>query len=153
MGYLSDVVRRRIAALLLLAAIAVAALAIADAGPFEDPPTIEEEAQAAVERLFAAAAEGDFEAYCDLLTGHARRLVRVNAARLLRKEDVGGCPTILSAFGEALEGGTLRVRQVSVSGEQARAEVDYRVPGGRGPQPRTVFLQLVDGAWRVNDPG
>jgi hypothetical protein len=45
---MSDVVRRWIAAGLLIAGIAVAALAITDTGPFEDPPTEEERVEAAV---------------------------------------------------------------------------------------------------------
>ena len=49
---MSDVVRRRVAAALLIAGIAVAALAITDAGPFEDPPTEEERVEATVNEFF-----------------------------------------------------------------------------------------------------
>ena len=43
---ISDVVRRRLAAGLLIAGIALAALAITDTGPFEDPPTQQARAEA-----------------------------------------------------------------------------------------------------------
>ena len=56
---MSDILRRRIAALLLVAGIAVAVLAIEDVGPFSDPETEEERVQATVEEFFAAAAEGE----------------------------------------------------------------------------------------------
>ena len=65
---MSDVVRRRIAALLLIAGIAVAVLAIADVGPFDDPPTEEERVQETVEDFFGAAANGDSKTFCGLLT-------------------------------------------------------------------------------------
>jgi hypothetical protein len=62
----SPTVRRWIAFVLLLAGIAVAAVAIADVGPFEDPVTEEERAQQAVQDFFAAAARGDGKAFCAL---------------------------------------------------------------------------------------
>ena len=47
-GSLSESARRRIAAVILLAGIAIAALAIWDVGPFANPPTEAERAQSAV---------------------------------------------------------------------------------------------------------
>ena len=46
---MSDVVRRRVAAALLVLGALVAVLAITDTGPFSDPPTTEDEVRAAVE--------------------------------------------------------------------------------------------------------
>ena len=152
MGLLSEVARRRIAALLLVAGALVAAAAVTDAGPFTDPPTEEERARETVEALFGAASEGDFDTYCAQLTAAARAAVHDNAARLLG-EGVGGCRKILGAVGESLKGGRLKVNEVSVSSTRARVEVDYRVPGVRGPQPRTVLLELERDGWRVTDPG
>ena len=56
---MSDVARRRVAAALLIAGIAVAALAITDTGPFEDPPSEEERVEAAVQEFYGAAAASD----------------------------------------------------------------------------------------------
>ena len=57
---MSDVWRRRIAALLLVVGGRSAALAIADVGPSDDPPTPEEEVSEVVEDFYGAAADGDF---------------------------------------------------------------------------------------------
>lgn len=108
-----------------------------------------------VERLYAAASGGDFDAYCALLTERARELVRINAARLTRDgRDLGGCEGILELAGASLLGGKLRIREVSVSGNRARVEANLRLPEAGGVQARTIYLELDDaGEWRVSDPG
>jgi ketosteroid isomerase-like protein len=149
---MSDVARRRVAALLLLAGIAVAALAIADVGPFENPPTEEERVEAAVQEFFGAAAAGDSRTFCALLTDQAREELRVSTAQRLQIDEVPECEEILDALAAAFKDSTIDVRFVSVSGNQARVEARYRVAGA-GSQPRTVLLLSEDGEWRVSDPG
>lgn len=154
MGYLTDSARRRIAAVLLVVAIAVAVLAIADTWPFDDPPTEEERVAEVVDRLYAAAGAGDFAAYCSLLTAAARDQVRVNAARLLEEAGRLRCDQILAVAEERFRGVEVRIREVSVSGIQARVEANVKFPGTPGVEPRTMFLERDDaGAWRVSDPG
>ena len=155
MGQLSDVTRRRIAALLLVAGVLIAVLALTDTGPFDDPPTSEEVVADTVSDLYRAAADGDFETYCSLLTARARELVRINAARLAEEgESLGGCPEILGLAEELFAGGSLRIREVSVSGNRARVEANLRLPDTPGVQPRTVYLERnAAGEWRVYDPG
>ena len=154
MGYLSDIARRRIAALLLGAVVVVVALAAADVGPFSNPPTQEDRVQATVEEFYAAAAEGDFATYCALLTPGARDRVRANAARLLEEAGRLSCDEILSVAEESFAGITARIREVSVSGIRARVEANVKVPGTPGVESRTMFLdQADDGSWRVSDPG
>ncbi len=148
---MSDVVRRRVAAVLLVLAIAIAALAITDTGPFDDPPTEEERAQAAVEEFFAAAAEGDSKTFCGLLTKQAREMLRVNTAQQLRTDELPGCGEILDALAELFKGSTVSVRFVNVSGNRARAETRYKLAGA-GAQPRTVLLLSEDGEWHISDP-
>jgi hypothetical protein len=153
-GYLSDIVRRRIAAGLLVVGVALAVLAITDTGPFDDPPTEEERAQAAVESFYAAAAEGDFATYCALLTPGARDRVRVNAARLLEEAGQLKCEEILAVAEEEFAGLSVRIRDVSVSGAQARVEADVKLPDTPGVASRTMLLEKDSaGAWRVSDPG
>lgn len=147
---MSEVTRRRIAALLLVAGIAVAALAIADVGPFDDPPTEEQRAQAAVEDFFSAAADGDSKAFCALLTDQARQELRVATAQRLQVNELPECEKILDLFAAAFKDSELTVRRVSVSGNQARVEGPYRVRG-EPAQPRTVLLLEVNGAWRISD--
>lgn len=149
---MSDVLRRRVAALLLIAGIAVAALAIADVGPFEDPPTQEEQVAAAVERFFGAAAEGDAATFCDGLTSPARQALRANTAQRLQINELPKCEQILEALSEAFKGSEFTVRRVSVSGNQARVEARYKLAEG-GAQPRTVLMLLEEGEWKVSDPG
>ena len=55
---MSDTLRRRIAAGLLIVAVVVAVLAIEDVGPFSDPVTEEQRVQSTVERFFSAASRG-----------------------------------------------------------------------------------------------
>jgi len=148
----SDVVRRRLAALLLIAGIAVAALAIADVGPFEDPPTEEENVEAAVESFFGAAADGDAKTFCGLLTNQAREALRVNTAQRLQINELPECEQILEALSEAFVDSEFTVRQVSVSGNRARVEGRYKLAEG-GPQPRTVLMLQEEGEWKVSDPG
>jgi ketosteroid isomerase-like protein len=149
---MTDVTRRRIAALLLVAGIAVGALAIADVGPFEDPPTEEERAQDAVEEFFRAAAQGNSKKYCALLTDEARQELRVSAAQRLQINELPKCEEILDLLADAFKDSELTVRRVTVSGNRARVEGRYRV-AGQGAQPRTVLMVEVDGVWRVSDPG
>lgn len=149
---MSDVIRRRVAALLLIAGIAVAVLAITDTGPFEDPPTEEERVEDAVQEFFAAAAGGDSRTFCSLLTGEARQELRVNTAQRLRIDQLPRCEQILDALADAFKGSTIDVRFVSVSGTQARVEARYKL-SGTGSQPRTVLLVSEDGEWKINDPG
>jgi hypothetical protein len=152
---LSEVARRRIAALLLIAGVAVAVLAITDTWPFDDPPTEEERTEEVVERFFGAAAQGDFGTYCSLLTPAARDQVRVNAARLLEQAGQLKCDQILAvAAKEQLAGVEVRIRETSVVGVRARVEANVKFPDTPGTEPRTMFLELNDaGEWRISDPG
>ena len=84
---MSDVLRRRIAITLLLIGVVVAVLAIEDLGPFDDPPTQADRARAAAEEFFAAAADGDSERFCEMLTADAREALRVSTAQRLQVDD------------------------------------------------------------------
>lgn len=149
---MSEVARRRLAALLLVLGIAIAVLAIEDIGPFDDPPTEQEKVAQAAERFFAAAASGDAKSFCDLLTGQARQTLRVNAAQRLQIDELPKCGQILEALASAFEGSQLNVRSVSISGNQARVEARYRAADSPA-QPRTVLMLQEDGEWKVSDPG
>ncbi|MGH2952725.1 MAG: DUF4878 domain-containing protein [Solirubrobacterales bacterium] len=149
---MTEVTRRRIAALLLVAGAVVAVLALVDVGPFEDPPTEEERVQATVEEFFAAASAGESRKFCGLLTEQARNTLRVNTARQIQAEELPGCREILEALKEAFAGSEITVRQVSVSGPQARVEARYREAEG-GARPRTIMLLEERGEWRISDPG
>ncbi|MGH7605760.1 MAG: hypothetical protein ACREME_00345 [Gemmatimonadales bacterium] len=149
---LSEIARRRIAALLLVAGIAVAVLALADVGPFEDPQTEEEKVQEAVEDFFAAAAAGESRSFCGLLTEQARNTLWVNTARQIQADELPGCREILEALKQAFAGSEVTVRHVSVSGVQARVEARYKAADS-GAQPRTVLLLQEQGEWRISDPG
>jgi hypothetical protein len=148
---MSEIARRRIAALLLVVGVAIAALAIADLGPFDDPPTPEEEVSDVVSEFYGAAADGDFVAFCGLLTEQARAQLRANASQLLGKEQ--SCADALdSGLGEVLKGATLEVTEVSISGPSARVEARFKPPD-QEVQLRTVLLRETDGEWEISDPG
>jgi len=149
---MSDVARRRVAALLLIAGIAIAVLAIADIGPFEDPPTVEEEVQAAVEEFFGAASRGDAAGFCRRLTEDARSTLRSQVASLLGEDEAPGCEKAFDLLRDSLEGAELTVRYVSVSGNRARVEARSKL-AGRIAEPRTIELLEEDGEWKISDPG
>jgi hypothetical protein len=149
----SDVLRRRIAAGLLILGIAIAVLAIRDVGPlFDDPITEEERVTDAVEGFFAAAASGDSQAFCDLLTADARDELRVATAQRLQVNDPPACAEILEVLAPLFADSAIAIRHVSVSGNRARVEADYRLKGG-AVEPRTVLLLAEAGEWHVSDPG
>jgi hypothetical protein len=148
---MSEIRRRRIAALLLIFGAAVAALAIADVGPFDDPPPPEQEVSDAVSEFYGAAADGDFVTFCGLLTEQARAQLRANASQLLGTEQ--SCADALdSGLGEVLKGATLEVTEVSISGPSARVEARLKPPDEE-VQLRTVLLRETEGEWEVSDPG
>src|SRR5215210_8094999 len=123
MGYLSEVTRRRIAALLLVAIIVVAGLAIADVGPFSDPPT-----------------------------GEERRTVEQRAGSVVSQQELKGCDEILRAFlGKQLsETQIAKVVDVRVSGNQAVVDANLRSEGTKRPRPATFELFLIEGEWRID---
>ena len=149
---MSDVVRRRIAALLLVIGIAVAVLAIEDIGPFSDPPTQEEVVQGVVEDFFNAAADGDSKTFCKLLTDDARKSLEVNTAQRLQTDSPPSCTQILDVLAPAFKDSKIDVRLVNISGTRARVEARYKLADSPA-QPRTVLLELEDAGWRVSDPG
>jgi hypothetical protein len=148
----TDTLRRRIAAALLVVGIVVAVLAIEDVGPFSDPETEEERVEAAVEDFFGAAADGDSKTFCRLLTADAREALRVSTAQRLQSDELPECTRILDVLAPVFADSELSVRFVSVSGNRARVEARYRLAGSAA-QPRTVLLLSDDGAWRISDPG
>ncbi len=149
---MSDVLRRRIAALLLVVGIAVAVLAIKDVGPFSDPPTQEETVRGVVEDFFAAAAAGDSKTFCRLLTEDAREELEVNTAQRLQSDEALTCTQILDVLAPAFEDSQVDVRFVSISGIRARVEARYKLADSPA-QPRTILLVLEDDEWHVSDPG
>lgn len=152
MGYLDPYTRRRIAAVLLVLIVVVAGLAIADVGPFEDEPTEEERAADTVEQFFGAAADGDFNTFCNLLTKEARKSVEVRAGEVASEQNLAGCAEVLDALaGEQFKDSELRVVSSNVSGDLARVETELKIPDEPGKQQRSVLLQLSEGEWYVQD--
>jgi hypothetical protein len=150
-GYLSEVARRRIAAVLLVAGIAIAVLAIADVGPFSNPPTEAQRAQAAVERFFDAARGKDFKAACHQLTAQEQRTVEQRAGSIAAQQGLKGCDQILQAFlGRQLsETRIAKIDDVRVSGNQAVVDATLRSPGSKGSQSATFQLFLIRDEWRI----
>lgn len=154
-GNLSEVARRRIAAVILIAGIAVAALAMFDVGPFSDPPTEEERAQDAVERFFAAAEDHDFKSACAQLTTEQQRVIEQRAASVAAREGLKGCDEILKAFlGDQLAGTRIvKVIDVRVSGNQAVMDAKIRTPGAKSTKSATFHLFLIRDEWKIDDFG
>jgi hypothetical protein len=152
---LDEYTRRRVAAILLIVVVVVAALAIADVGPFEDPPTEEEIAEQAVVDFFTAAEEGDYAAFCDGLTKAAQQSIEVRAGALAAEEDLKGCAEILEAFvGDQFADSELVITFSNVEGNRARVETELKLKGEPGRSQRTVLLeQSQEGDWLISDPG
>jgi hypothetical protein len=150
-GYLDPHTRRRVAAVLLVIGVIIAGLAIADIGPFSDPPTEEERAEDTVERFFAAAADGDFDTFCGLLTKQARQQIEVSGGAIAAEQDLHGCSEILKGLaGKQFKDSQLKITASNVSGDQARVETKLKLRGEPGEE-RSVLLQLSKGEWYVQD--
>jgi hypothetical protein len=153
-GYLDPFVRRRIAALLLLAGAVLAGLAIANAGPFSNPPTEFDRARAALEDFFAAAKSKDYARVCELLAPAQRKVIETAASQLAQGKLKNGCTAAVAAGGGgALAHSELRIRDVRVSGSLAAIDANIVVPGVNGPQSRTFKLEEIKGNWVISDLG
>jgi hypothetical protein len=149
-GYLDPVTRRRIAAVLLVLGAIVAALAIANVGPFSNPPTEADRAQAALEDFFAATAKKDYAAACRLLTSAERRQVEIHAATLAGNRT--GCANVLdSPLGLVLAKTRIEIKDVRVSGNLAAIDARLHAPGVKRAQYRTYKLQELGGTWRISE--
>jgi hypothetical protein len=155
MGNLSEAARRRIAALILVVGIAIAALAIANVGPFSNPPSEAQRVQDAVEGFFASTQQRDFKAACDQLTKQEQQAIEQKAASVAAQEGLNGCDEILKAFlGDQLAGTTItKVADVRVSGNQAVVDATLKSPGTKGGQATTFHLFLIRDEWKINDFG
>jgi ketosteroid isomerase-like protein len=133
----------------------VVALAVADVGPFSDPPTEAERAQATVERFFDAAHDKDFEAVCHELTEQEQRTVEQRAGSLAIEQGLKGCNEILRAYlGDQLSATRIaEVEDVRVSGNRAVVDTSLNAPGSKRPQPTTFDLFLIADRWRIADLG
>jgi hypothetical protein len=158
-GHLSDVNRRRIGALLLVAVIVVGILAAADLGPFSNPPTQEDLARDAVLEFFDDAHDSDFAGMCALLTPAAQdQIVERAAAVLPAQEEIKGCRDALTAQDKLLRSqadqslGATRVARVEdsrVSANHASVDVELAFPGAKRHEARTFQLELTDGRWLI----
>ena len=150
MGYLDPVTRRRIAAVLLALGAVVATLAIANVGPFSNPPTEADRAQAALEDFFAAARKRDFTAACKLLTPPERSQIEIRAAALAGNRT--GCAEVLdSPLGTVLAKTAVDIQDVRVSGDLAAIDAKLHTPGVKRVQYRTYKLQEQGTVWRISD--
>jgi hypothetical protein len=153
-GYLDPIARRRIAALLLIAAIVAGVLALANVGPFANPPTEADRAQTALEDFFAAAKSKDYSRVCELLSPSQQKTLEQAAEQLSNGRVKNGCAAAVAAgSGGALARSELRIRDVRVSGSLAAIDASLRIEGVRGAQFRTFQLEEVRGEWRVSDLG
>jgi len=143
----SEIRNRRITAVVLVVAAAIAILALADAGPFADE-TEEDRVHESVERFLSARADGDFREVCELLTEPLRREVEATSGAEPGAEPPS-CSEVLEARGGSQRdegsGGEPEIVDVSVSGNRARASVS-RTAG----VSQSITLEMVDGAWLVS---
>ncbi len=150
MGYLSPVIRRRIAAALLVVGAVVVALAIANVGPFSDPPTEADRARTALEDFFTAAHHKDYKTVCRFLTAPERSQIEIRAAQLAGNST--GCANVLdSPLGLVLARTEVEVTDVRVSGDLAAVDAKLRAPGVKRAQFRTYKLQEIGGKWRISE--
>jgi hypothetical protein len=136
---------RRITAVVLLVAAAVAVLAVTDTGPFADE-TEADRVRDAVERFVAARDDRDFGAVCGLMTPALRRQVQATSGAEPGTEPPS-CAEVLDAGERAEPGGggrEVEVVEVSVSGNRARAAVEQQEGVSR-----SITLEHVGDEWLV----
>jgi hypothetical protein len=150
-GYLSEAARRWIAAAILVVGIAIAALAIANVGPFSNPPTQAQRAEAAVERFFTAGHEKDFKGACKQLTHEAQLTLEQRGGAVAAQKGLKGCDQILGLFLAKLELG--KVVDVRVSGNRAVVDASVRQIGAKQGRDTTIDLFLIGDSWKIADFG
>jgi hypothetical protein len=149
-GYLDPVIRRRIAAVVLVVGAVVAALAVTNVGPFANPPTEADRARAALEDFFAATKRKDFKEACAILTPNERSQIEIRAAAVAGNRT--GCSRVLdSPLGLALARTRIEVQDVRVSGNLAAIDAQLRSPGTKAPQFRTYKLEELGQRWRISE--
>lgn len=141
----SEIRNRRITAVVLLVAVAVAILAATDKGPFEDE-TEQDRVREAVERFVAARDDRDYRAVCARLTPDLKRQVQATSGAEPGTEPPT-CPQVLEGreAAEASDGAReVEIVEISVSGNRARAAVEQE----QGVS-RSITLERLDGEWLV----
>jgi ketosteroid isomerase-like protein len=152
MGYLDPYVRRRIAAVLLVVGAVIAALALANVGPFSNPPSQEDRARAALQEFFDAAHRKDFAKVCALLTPSQVKSIE-SAGRQATGKKVA-CSDLVAAVGAgALAHTSLEVIDVRVSASLAAIDTKLRVEGRAGAELRTFKLEQYGDRWLISDLG
>jgi hypothetical protein len=140
-----EILARRITAVLLVVGTAIAILALADVGPFQDR-TEEDRVRDTVEEFIEARGEREFGAVCDMLAPTLRSQVQATSgARPGTKPP--SCAQVLtsqSRKGSSERDASLEVVDVSVSGNRARASVERTEGISRG-----ITLELVGGEWLI----
>lgn len=155
-----ELIRRRIAAVVILIAVAIAIMALTDAAPFFDDVTEEQRVTDTVERFFGAFEQRDFATVCSLFSTDVRQQIETVGATQTKKGEPKGCTEILEArYAEVPEEQTkfsLKIEDVRVSGPRAVADVivkTQQVPKGRslpieleqGPDGWLVTRQVITG--------
>jgi uncharacterized protein (TIGR02246 family) len=149
-----ELVRRRVMAIVILAAVAVAIMALTDAAPFFDDVTEEERVTDVVERFFNAYQEGDFAAVCDLFSDDVSRTIAQIGATETKHGEPKGCAAVLEARFGAAEGEgpklSVKIENVRVSGPRAVADVVVKTE--EVPKGRDLPIELErtpDGDWLI----
>jgi hypothetical protein len=140
-----EIRNRRITAVVLVLAAAVGVLALTDTGPFGDE-TEADRVREAVERFVASRDDRDFAAVCDQLTPELRSQVQATSGAEPGTKPPS-CAQVLEARERAAPGESgrdVRVVEVSVSGNRARAAVEQEAGVSR-----SITLENVDGEWLV----
>jgi hypothetical protein len=143
----AEIRNRRITAVVLVVAAAVAILALADVGPFADE-TEEDRARDSVERFLSARADGDFGEVCELLTEPLRREVEATSGAEPGAEPPSCAEVLEAGEGSARDRGPSaepEIVDVSVSGNRARASVS-----GAAGVSQSITLESVGGVWLVS---
>jgi hypothetical protein len=155
-----ELIRRRIAAVVILVAVAIVIMALTDAAPFFDDVTEEQRVTDTVERFFAAFEERDFATVCSLFSAGVRQEIEQVGATQTKHGEPKGCAEILDARYAAVPDEQtklgLKIDDVRVSGPRAVADVILKtqaVPKGRslpieleqGPDGWLVTRQVITG--------
>jgi predicted lipid-binding transport protein (Tim44 family) len=149
----SEVVRNRIAAVVIVIGAVIGVMALTDAAPLFDDLTEEERATEAVERFFEAYGDRDFATVCELFNTEVRDAIVLAGATETKEGEPRSCAEILEArFGATGEEDPelkVRVESVRISGPRAVAEVVATSSDAPGGRPLTVELERAEDGWLI----
>ena len=151
-----ELLKRRIAAVVILIGVAIAIMALTDAAPFFDDTTEEERVADSIESFFDAFADRNYAEVCALFSPDVAGAIEQAGATETKGEEPQGCAEILETRFAAADAAefklAVKIERVRVSGQRAVAEVTIKSEERPKGTPESIELERGAEGWRITTP-